>query len=73
LFTKAQETTLTVYVFSQVRSGITPKINALAFLLIMVTLILALAYEMNRRRNAKIEAAREAEARRAEAAEAAKA
>jgi spermidine/putrescine transport system permease protein len=68
LFTKAQETTLTVYVFSQVRSGITPKINALAFLLILLTLVLALAYEMNRRRKARIEAEREAEARRAEEA-----
>lgn len=65
LFTKANETTLTVYVFSQVRSGISPKINALAFLLIVVTLALALVYEMNRRRLARIEAEREAEARRA--------
>ncbi|RYI24888.1 MAG: ABC transporter permease [Acetobacteraceae bacterium] len=68
LFTKANATTLTVYVFSQVRSGITPKINALAFLLIVLTLVLALIYEMNRRRLARIEAAREAEARRAEEA-----
>ena len=68
LFTKANATTLTVYVFSQVRSGITPKINALAFLLILLTLVLALVYEMKRRRRAKIEAAREAEARRAEEA-----
>jgi spermidine/putrescine transport system permease protein len=68
LFTKANETTLTVYVFSQVRSGITPKINALAFLLILLTMVLALAYETNRRRLARIEAAREAEARRAEEA-----
>ena len=68
LFTKASETTLTVYVFSQVRSGITPKINALAFLLILLTLVLALVYEANRRRKARIEAEREAEARRAEAA-----
>ncbi|MES2915267.1 MAG: ABC transporter permease subunit [Pseudomonadota bacterium] len=68
LFTKASETTLTVYVFSQVRSGITPKINALAFLLILLTLILALVYEANRRRRARVEAEREAEARRAEAA-----
>jgi spermidine/putrescine transport system permease protein len=68
LFTKANETTLTVYVFSQVRSGITPKINALAFLLILLTLVLALVYEMNRRRKARIEAEREAEARRAEEA-----
>ena len=68
LFTKANATTLTVYVFSQVRAGITPKINALAFLLILLTLVLALIYEMNRRRRARIEAAREAEARRAEEA-----
>jgi spermidine/putrescine transport system permease protein len=68
LFTKANATTLTVYVFSQVRSGITPKINALAFLLILLTLVLALVYEVNRQRRAKIEAAREAEARRAEEA-----
>jgi spermidine/putrescine transport system permease protein len=68
-FTRGGADTLTVYVFSKVRSGITPTINALAFLLITVTLILALVYEVNRRRRARIEAAREAEARRAEAAE----
>lgn len=68
-FTRGGADTLTVYVFSQVRSGITPTINALAFLLICVTLVLALIYEVNRRRKARIEAAREAEARRAEAAE----
>ena len=68
LFTKANATTLTVYVFSQVRAGITPKINALAFLLILLTLVLALVYEVNRRRRARIEAAREAEARRGEEA-----
>jgi spermidine/putrescine transport system permease protein len=68
LFTKANATTLTVYVFSQVRAGITPKINALAFLLILLTLVLALVYEVNRRRRARIDAAREAEARRAEEA-----
>lgn len=68
LFTRSGENTLTVYVFSQVRSGITPKINALALLLMLVTLTCALIYELRRRRNARIEAAREAEARRAEAA-----
>ena len=60
---------MTVYVFSKVRSGITPTINALALLLIMVTLVLAVIYEINRRRKARIEAAREAEGRRAEDAE----
>jgi spermidine/putrescine transport system permease protein len=66
LFTRGTSNTLTVYVFSKVRSGITPTINALALMLIAVTAILALAYELRRRRQAKIEAAREAEARRAE-------
>ena len=68
-FTRGGADTLTVYVFSKVRAGITPTINALAFLLILVTLALALAYEFNRRRLARIEAAREAEARRAAALE----
>lgn len=68
-FTRGGADTLTVYVFSKVRSGITPTINALAFLLILVTLVLAVIYELNRRRKARIEAAREAEARRAEALE----
>jgi spermidine/putrescine transport system permease protein len=67
-FTRGGADTLTVYVFSKVRAGITPTINALAFLLILVTLVLAVIYEINRRRRAKIEAAREAEARRAEEA-----
>ncbi len=65
-FTRGGADTLTVYVFSKVRSGITPTINALAFLLICVTLVLAAIYETNRRRRARIEAAREGEARRAE-------
>ncbi|NHB77154.1 ABC transporter permease [Rhodobacter calidifons] len=68
LFTRGGADTLTVYVFSKVRAGITPTINALAFLLICVTLVLALVYEMKRRRKARIEAERAAEARRAEAA-----
>ncbi|AZL58027.1 ABC transporter permease [Tabrizicola piscis] len=67
-FTRGGADTLTVYVFSKVRAGITPTINALAFLLIMVTLVLAVIYEINRRRRARVEAAREAEARRAEEA-----
>ena len=69
LFTRGGADTLTVYVFSKVRSGITPTINALAFLLIVVTLGLAIWYEVTRRRRARIEAAREAEGRRAEDAE----
>ena len=67
LFTRGTSNTLTVYVFSKVRSGITPSINALAFLLIVTTLGLAIIYEWRRRARVKVEAAREAEARRAEA------
>ena len=69
LFTRGGADTLTVYVFSKVRSGITPTINALALLLILFTLTIAAVYEVNRRNKARIEAAREAEGRRAEDAE----
>ena len=68
LFTRGGADTLTVYVFSKVRSGITPTINALAFLLILVTLTAAVVYEVRRRRQSSIEMAREAEARRADEA-----
>ncbi|MDP3262849.1 MAG: ABC transporter permease [Tabrizicola sp.] len=68
LFTRGGQDTLTVYVFSKVRSGITPTINALALLLILFTLGLAIWWELTRRRKARIEAARAAEARRAEEA-----
>ena len=69
LFTRGGKDTLTVYVFSKVRSGITPTINALALCLILFTLTIAVWYEVNRRRKARIDAAREAEGRRAEDAE----
>ena len=65
LFTRGGKDTLTVYVFSKVRSGITPTINALALLLILVTLGAAVGYEINRRRKAARDAALEAEGRRA--------
>lgn len=69
LFTRGGADTLTVYVFSKVRSGITPTINALALLLIAFTLGMAVVYELNRRRKARIDAEREAEGRRASEAE----
>lgn len=68
LFTRGGADTLTVYVFSKVRSGITPTINALALLLILFTLGAAIWYEINRRRKESIQLAREAEGQRAEAA-----
>jgi len=53
LFTKGNSDTLTVYVFSKVRTGITPTINALALILIAATLLGALAFEINRRARAR--------------------
>ena len=50
LFTRGGADTLTVYVFSKVRSGITPTINALALLLIVFTLGCAIWYELRRRK-----------------------
>jgi spermidine/putrescine transport system permease protein len=49
LFTRGTMDTLTVYVFSKVRSGVTPTINALALLLILMTVVAAVAYEIYRR------------------------
>jgi spermidine/putrescine transport system permease protein len=54
LFTRGTQNTLTVYVFSKVRSGITPTINALALIMILATLLAALIYELRRRRRARI-------------------
>ena len=49
LFTRGPYDTMTVYVFSKVRSGITPTINALAVILIAATLTGVLIVEMRRR------------------------
>ncbi len=50
MFTRGNSDTLTYYVFAKVRSGVTPTINALALLLIVVTLAAAIGYEISRRR-----------------------
>ncbi len=50
LFTRGNSDTLTVYVGSKIRSGITPTINALALILILFTIVAAFAYELKRRR-----------------------
>lgn len=57
LFTRGAYDTLTVYVFSKVRSGITPTINALALILIGITIVAAIWYEIARRRAERREAA----------------
>ncbi|MBR7889652.1 ABC transporter permease [Marinomonas sp. A79] len=50
LFVKGYDTTLTVYIASKVRTGLTPAVNALGLVMISVTILLAVAYEWKRRR-----------------------
>jgi len=64
LFTRGIDNTLTVYLASKVRTGLTPAVNALGLILIAVTVAGAVAYEVLRRR----EAAREKRAMAAAAA-----
>jgi spermidine/putrescine transport system permease protein len=52
-FTRGTSDTLTVYVFSKTRSGITPSINALALLMMTFTIVGALTYEFYRRNKEK--------------------
>jgi spermidine/putrescine transport system permease protein len=52
LFVVGYDTTLTVYIASKVRTGLTPAVNALGLILILVTVLLAVAYEVKRRREA---------------------
>jgi spermidine/putrescine transport system permease protein len=69
LFTRGNYDTLTVYVGSKVRTGITPTINALALCLIVMTVIGAIAYEISRRRAAARMLADQRALEKAEAAE----
>lgn len=72
LFTKGTYDTLTVYVGSKVRTGITPTINALALILISITVVGATVYEILRRREeSRKEKLRELARQEEEAAEAA--
>ncbi len=61
LFTRGNADTLTVYVGSKIRSGITPTINALALILIAITIICAIIYEVMRRREQARQAAIDAQ------------
>ena len=66
IFVRGFDTTLTVYIASKVRTGVTPAVNALGLILIGVTILAAIAYEIRRRSEA---AAAAAEADRARAAD----
>lgn len=50
IFVRGLDTTLTVYIASKVRTGLTPAINALSLILIAFTVAGAVAYELLRRR-----------------------
>ncbi|GGH33868.1 putrescine ABC transporter permease PotI [Alsobacter metallidurans] len=59
LFTRGTDTTLTIYIASKVRTGLTPAVNALGLILIAVTVAGAVAYEIMRRRESARERAAE--------------
>jgi len=61
VFVRGFDTTLTVYIASKVRTGVSPAINALGIILIAVTVLAAGLYELRRRAEAR-RAARQAPA-----------
>ncbi|PWC77298.1 ABC transporter permease [Azospirillum sp. TSH64] len=56
LFVRGLDTTLTVYIATKVRTGLTPAVNALSLVLIALTILGAVAYEILRRREARRQA-----------------
>lgn len=58
LFVRGFDTPLTVFIATKVRTGLTPAVNALALVMIAITVLGAVAYEIARRRQAKAAAAR---------------
>ncbi|WP_185984133.1 ABC transporter permease [Aureimonas mangrovi] len=52
LFVRGFDTPLTVYIATQVRTGLTPAVNALALVMIIVTILGAVGYEVARRSRA---------------------
>lgn len=53
LFVRGFDTPLTVYIATKVRTGLTPAVNALALIMIVVTILGAIAYEVVRQRSRK--------------------
>ncbi|MCH8532441.1 MAG: ABC transporter permease [Saccharospirillum sp.] len=51
LFVRGFDTTLTVYIATKVRTGLTPAVNALGLIMIMVTVLAAVIYELLRRKD----------------------
>lgn len=53
LFVRGTETPLTVYIATKVRTGLTPAVNALGLVLIALTVIAAIAFELKRRSSSR--------------------
>ncbi|WP_428424844.1 ABC transporter permease [Pararhizobium sp.] len=51
LFVRGTQTPLTVYIATKVRTGLTPAVNALGLILIALTIVAAVTYELSRRNN----------------------
>ncbi len=66
IFLRGVDNTVTVYIASKVRTGLTPAVNALGLILIVLTIIGAVIYEVLRRREARAEAAARRRAAEAE-------
>lgn len=49
MFAIGPDTTMTIRIASMVRLGLTPEVNALAVLFIVMTIAVAIAYELKRR------------------------
>jgi spermidine/putrescine transport system permease protein len=68
VFTIGNDLTFTMYIVGKVRKGVQPDTNALAFVLVVVTVVGGIAYEVVRRREARRAEARVRMAIRAEEA-----
>lgn len=68
LFTIGNDITLTMYIAGKIRSGTTPALNALAFVMVAFTICAGVAYEVLRRREVARTEARARAARMAELA-----
>jgi len=62
-FSIGAESTFTIFIANKVRQGVTPAVNAVAFIIVMLTIAVAVAAEARRRRQARraAETARRAE------------
>lgn len=56
LFVRGTETPLTVFIATKVRTGLTPAVNALGLILIVLTIVAAVAFELAKRRRAAMNA-----------------